>query len=150
MTVFPNLMQRHTPSRRDDLTNWIEKFFEGSGDGWLAAPARGELVPALNIAEDQKAMTVAVELPGFDEKDIHVTATKSLLTISGERKWEEERKGKEWRRVESQYGSFTRTLTLPANLKTDQIEAVFSKGILTLTLPKIEPTPSTQVKIKAQ
>lgn len=151
MTLFPSLFRRSLPAaRRDDVANWMQRFFEEPFDNWLEAGARGEFVPALNVAEDAKALTVTVELPGFDEKDIQVNASKNLLTISGERKWEQEKKGKDWRRVESQYGSFTRSVSLPENLKTDQVDAVFSKGILTLTIPKVEPTPTTQIKIKAQ
>lgn len=154
MTRLPSLWRRLSPltplmqPRRDDVAA-LQRFFDEPFEGWLETGARGDFVPALNVAEDQKAMTVTVELPGFDDKDIHVNATRNLLTITGERKWEEEKKGKEWRRVESQYGAFTRTLTLPENLKTEQIDAVFSKGLLTITIPKVEPTPTTQVKIKA-
>ena len=151
MTLFPSLFRRSLPTtRRNVIADWMQRFFEEPFDNWPEAGARGDLVPALNVAEDAKAMTVTVELPGFDEKDILVNANKNLLTISGERKWEQEKKGKDWRRVESRYGSFTRTVSLPENLKTDQVDAVFSKGILTLTIPKVEPTPTTQVKIKAQ
>jgi HSP20 family protein len=151
MTVFPTLFRARQPStRREDLDTWLERFFEQPFDNWPQAGTRGDFVPALNIAEDAKSMTVTVELPGFDEKDIQVNATRNLLTISGERKWEQEKKGKDWRRVESRYGSFTRSVALPENLKTEQVDAVFSKGILTLTIPKVEPTPTTQVKIKAQ
>lgn len=150
MTVFPSLTRRLAPAKvRDDFSTWIDKLFEEGVNGWPAA-ANGDLVPAINIAEDEKAMTVTVELPGFDEKDIQVTATRGLLTISGERKWEEEKKGKQWHRVESRYGTFSRSLALTDDLKTDQVDAVFKKGVLTLSIPKAEPTPTTKVKIKTQ
>lgn len=151
MTVFPSPIRRFVPPKaRNDFASWIDKFFEDGVVGWPAVGADGELVPAVNIAEDEKSLTVTVELPGFDEKDIQVTATKTLLTISGERKWEEEKKGKQWHRVESRFGSFSRSLSLPDNLKTDQVDAVFKKGVLTLAFPKVESTPTTKVKIKAQ
>jgi HSP20 family protein len=151
MTVFPSVSRRFPPAKvRDDFTSWIDKFFEEGAAGWPATAANGDLVPALNVAEDEKSLTVTVELPGFDEKDLQVTTTKSLLTVSGERKWEEEKKGKHWHRVESRFGSFSRSLSLPENLKTDQVDAVFEKGVLTLSFPKADPTPTTKVKIKAQ
>jgi HSP20 family protein len=150
-TLFPTLFRPFVPAtRRDDFDTWLQRFYEQPFDYWPEAGARGDFVPALNVAEDAKTMTVTVELPGFDEKDIQVNATKNLLTVSGERKWEQEKKGKDWRRVESRYGSFTRTVSLPENLATERIDAIFSKGILTLTIPKVEPTPTTQVKIKPQ
>lgn len=142
-SLFPALR------RRDALAGLIDELFapttfERDGNG------ASDFLPPLNVAEDQKSMTVTVELPGFDEKDVQVNVTGNLLTITGERKWEEAKKGKEWHRVESRYGSFTRAVTLPANLKTEQSEAVFSKGVLSVTFPKVEPTPTTKVKIKAQ
>lgn len=152
MTVFPTLWRDRSSfpaSRRGDaLAGWLDQFFAQPAERTETLPS--DFLPALNVAEDHKALTITVELPGFDEKDVQVNVTGNLLTISGERKWEEAKKGKEWHRVESRYGSFTRTLTLPQNLKNDQVEAVFSKGVLTLTLPKVEPTPTTKVKIKTQ
>ena len=152
MTVFPTLWRDRSSfpaSRRGDaLAGWLDQFFAQPAERTEVLPS--DFLPALNVAEDHKALTITVELPGFDEKDVQVNVTGNLLTISGERKWEEAKKGKEWHRVESRYGSFTRTLTLPQNLKNDQVEAVFSKGVLTLTLPKVEPTPTTKVKIKTQ
>ena len=153
MTLFPTPWRDRSPfpsSRRGDLlSNWIDQWFaqtglEPAGDGSSA------LLPPINVAEDQKAMMVTVELPGFEEKDVQVNVTGNLVTISGERKWEDAKKGKEWHRVESRYGSFTRSLTLPSNLRTDQVDAVFSKGVLSLTFQKVEPTPTTKVKIKTQ
>jgi len=70
--------------------------------------------------------------------------------ISGEKKFEQEKKEKDWHRVECQYGSFQRSITLPQNLKTESIEAVYKKGVLTLTIPKVEPTPATKVKVRAE
>src|SRR5688572_19909718 len=107
MTLFPSSWRRPfslASTRRDDLATWVQRFFEQpfTFDSWPEVEARGDYVPAVNIADDPKAMTVTVELPGFSEKDIQINATRNLLTITGERKWEEEKKGKEWRRVESQ------------------------------------------------
>jgi HSP20 family protein len=144
-TRFPLLSRRG-----DNFADWVERFFEEPIAERLPEAFRGNLFPALNVAEDNKAMTITIELPGLEEKDIQVNVTGTTLTVSGERKWEEVKKDKQWHRVESQFGSFTRTVTLPNNLKTDQIEAVYNKGLLTLTIPKVEPTPTTKVKIKAQ
>jgi len=151
MTLFPTPLRDRSlfPTRRGELlSNWIDQWFAQTG--LEQADASSDLLPPINVAEDQKAMTVTVELPGFEEKDVQVNVTGNLVTISGERKWEDAKKGKEWHRVESRYGAFTRSLTLPANLRTDQVDAVFSKGVLSLTFPKVEPTPTTKVRIKTQ
>lgn len=104
----------------------------------------------LNVSENEKAFTVALEVPGMDEKDIQVQVMGNQLVISGEKKFEQEKKEKDWHRVECQYGSFQRSITLPQNLKTESIEAVYKKGVLTLTIPKVEPTPATKVKVRAE
>jgi HSP20 family protein len=93
-----------------------------------------------------------VDLPGLEEKDIDVKLMGTQLMISAERKWEEEKKGKEFHRVESQYGSFARSLTLPENarMNRESIEATFQKGILEIKIPKVEPTPAAKIAIKAK
>lgn len=149
-----------TPWRRQEslpvqsLASWIQRFFD---DGWTDTSAvanrlpetftRGN-VPAVNVAETDKEMTVTVELPGLKEEDINVTFQGDQLAIRAERKFEEEKKDKQYHFVESQYGTFARTLTMPDGLKRDQIEARYKNGILTLTIPKVEPTPAMKVKVK--
>jgi HSP20 family protein len=149
-----------TPWRREaafptqNLTSWIQKFFDD--DGWFTAPLTSRLpetftrgnVPPVNVAETDKDMTVTVELPGLKEDDINVAFQGNLLTIRAERKFEEEKKDKQYHRVECQYGTFERSLAMPENLKRDQIDARYKNGILTLTIPKVEPTPATKVKVK--
>lgn len=154
-----------TPWRRTDvsfptfptqnLATWIQRFFDD--DGWLTSPLTSKLpetftrgnVPPVNVAETEKEMTVTVELPGLKEEDINVTFQNNQLTIRAERKFEEEKKDKQYHCMESQYGTLQRTLALPENLKHDAIDARYKNGILTLTIPKVEPTPVTKVKVKA-
>lgn len=135
--------------RGDSLVSLLDQFFSDPFGRHLPETFRRSTPPALNVAEDQKALTITVELPGMEEKDIQVNVTGNLLTISGERKWEETKQEKEWHRVESQFGAFTRSLTLPTGLRSDAIDAVYSKGVLTLTIPKAEPTPHNKIKIKS-
>jgi HSP20 family protein len=137
-----------------NLASWIQRFFD---DDWFSPPVTSRLpetftrggVPAVNVAETEKEMTVTVELPGLKEDDIHVTFQGDLLTVRAERKFEEEKKDKQYHRVESQYGTIERVLTMPRGLKQDAIEARYKNGILTLTIPKVEPTPANKVKVKA-
>jgi HSP20 family protein len=155
-------MRNLTPWRRNDvalsspaLASWIQKFFDD--DNWFnLAPLTSRLPeaftgatwPPVNVAEGEKEMTVTVELPGLEEKDINVSFQGNLLTVRAERKFEEEKKDKQFRRLESQYGTLERTLTMPDNLRHDAIEARYKNGILTLTIPKVEPTPATKIKVK--
>jgi HSP20 family protein len=79
---------------------------------------------------------VSAELPGMDDEDIEVSLSRDVLTISGEKKQEKEEKGRDYYRAERSYGSFRRSIPLPAEVNADKVDAVFSKGVLTITLPK--------------
>lgn len=94
--------------------------------------------PKINVAETDKEVAVTAELPGMDEKDVNVELNEGTLTISGEKKEEHEEKGKNWHRVERSYGSFHRVVQLPARVDEKQARAKFKKGLLTVTLPKLE------------
>lgn len=138
-----------TPVNRLDqmFGNWFENFFPSTNK--LPEVFRTVNTPPINVSETDKNFCVSVELPGLEEKDISVQMMGDQLTITGERKWEEEKKGKEFHRVESQYGTFTRVVTLPENLRTENPEAVYKRGVLTITFQKVEPTPAAKIKVKA-
>jgi HSP20 family protein len=106
----------------------------------------------MNVSESENQFTVSLELPGMEAKDVNIEVMGNQLQISGERKWEEEKKGKEFHRVESQYGSFSRSLTLPENarMERESIEATFQKGMLEIKVPKVEPTPAAKISIKTK
>jgi HSP20 family protein len=88
------------------------------------------------VKENDKNYQVTAELPGMDENDIEVTLDNNALTISGEKKQETEDKGQNYYRMERSYGSFQRSISLPPGIESDNIDANFNKGILTITLPK--------------
>jgi HSP20 family protein len=96
----------------------------------------GVFSPSVDIKESDKDIKVSAELPGMEEKDIEVSLGRDSLTIKGEKKEEKEDKGKNYYRMERSYGSFTRTIPLPAEVDMDKVKAEFKKGILTVTLPK--------------
>ena len=108
-----------------------------------------EFMPPINVAETEKAVVITLEVPGMREEDLDVEVMGSQLMISGEKKFEQEIEEKDFHRVESQFGKFSRTIKLPANVRTADIYAACAKGILTVTIPKVEPTPTTKVKIRA-
>jgi HSP20 family protein len=98
------------------------------GSTWAA-------VPAVDIAETDKAYEITAELPGMDEKNIEVKFADGVLTIRGEKKEKEEKK-KDYYLSERSYGSFQRSFQVPDGVDTDKIEATFKKGVLTVALPK--------------
>ena len=98
----------------------------------------GLLQPKVNVAETEKEVTVSAELPGMDEKDVSIEIDEQSLTLQGEKKAEQEEKGKNWHRREYSYGKFYRVIGLPAAVDTGKATARFRKGILEVTLPKRE------------
>ena len=153
MSLIPWSRKSLTPFQ-SNLDNWIEEFFGGDGPQLSRLPQalRAGFAPPVNVAETDDSLIATVELPGMDEKDIQVQVLGGQLIVSGERKWEEEKKNKEFHRVESQYGSFHRSVALPPGLVSDAeaIEATFRKGVLEVRIPKAEPKPATKVKVRAK
>jgi len=99
-------------------------------------PAKSQLSPKVDVIENGKAFEVNVSLAGFKKEDIKVELDENRLTISGDRKWEKKEDDKKYHLVETEYGSFSRTFTLPKNVKSDAIEANYKDGILQLSIPK--------------
>jgi len=103
--------------------------------------------PPVDIYEDEHTIAVKMEVPGIDEKDIDVRIENNTLTVHGERKIEKEEKEENFRRVERQYGSFTRSFTLPSSVDTGQVSAHYDKGILKISLTKKAEAKPKQIKV---
>ena len=103
-------------------------------------------------AETEEAFVVTLDCPGMKDEDFEVQAMGNQLILTGERSWEKEKKGKEFHRVESQYGRFERTVQLPENAMTEDngIDAHYAKGVLTVTVPKRAKTPTTKIPVKSK
>lgn len=151
-TLLP--WRRSEPSRRFgslDLPDLFGRLFE-NGDlepVHLPEAFRRGPVPPMNVSENEKDYTVTLDAPGLEENDFDIQLMGGRLIISGERRWREEKKEKEYVRVESQYGSFSRSIDLPdgAGTDTDQIRATYDKGVLKVVVPKAEPTPTTRIPV---
>jgi HSP20 family protein len=103
--------------------------------------------PPVDVYEDEHNVTLKIEVPGIDEKDIDVRIENNVLTVHGERKFEKEEKEENFRRVERQYGSFTRTFTLPTTVDAEKVSARYDKGILKVALPKKAEAKPKQIKV---
>jgi HSP20 family protein len=103
--------------------------------------------PPVDVYEDEHNITLKIEVPGIDEKDIDVRVENNTLTVHGERKFEKEEKEENFRRVESQYGSFTRTFTLPTTVDHENIHADYDKGVLKVKLAKKSEAKPKQIKV---
>jgi HSP20 family protein len=108
----------------------------------------GNWAPNVDIYEDQNSITLEADLPGLKPGDFNLSIENYRLTLSGERKFEEEKKGDNWRRVERGYGSFTRSFSLPSTVAVDAVNAEFKDGVLRVTLPKREEVKARQIHVK--
>lgn len=136
---------------RRDIDSVFDNFYRGFNMEPFESRF-GAFSPNVDVTENDKEIKVSAELPGMDEKDIDISLNRDTLTIRGEKKEEKEQKGKDFYRMERSYGSFSRTIPLPAEVETDKIEAQLKKGVLTVTLPKsakaVEETKKISVKVE--
>ncbi len=135
------------PQPRDPFqTLWSRLFGDALPEFY--GTAEPHAAPRTNISETDVAYELAFELPGLDEKDIHVDMQDHTLTVTAERKDQREAQGKRWHRIEHRYGSFTRTISLPHDASADGIEAVYQKGVLTVTVPKAPESRPTKIQVR--
>ena len=125
-------------SLHSDMDRLFESLWnEGFGPSMLSAGwPRTEIVPQLDVTEDDTAFSVKADLPGMDEKNVDVTLSDRVLTIRGKKEEDKETKDKDYYRRERAYGSFRRSIEIPASVDASGIDASFRKGVLTIKLPK--------------
>ena len=114
------------------------------------APEEGVLndfVPAVNTREDDNAYVIELDLPGIKKEDIEITTEDNVLTVSGERKYKEELKEEDYYKIESRYGKFSRSFTLPEKVDIEKIHAEAKDGVLEVVIPKIEEKEKKPKKI---
>jgi HSP20 family protein len=125
----------------EEMNRLHDHFFSGKG---LSKQA---LRVAVDIREEDDAFYVDAEVPGLSAEDVKVDVEKNVLTLSGERKIEKEESEGTFRRVERQYGSFTRSFSLPETVDTDSISADLKDGVLELRLPKKAAPSPKQISV---
>ncbi len=144
---------------RDEMNHLFDEFFTGFErrapslfrsyePGWLLGGRRGEMTPAVDVAEDDKAVTLTAELPGMKEEDVEVVLRDDMLTVKGEKKSEREEKKENYHLTERRYGAFERTFRLPEAADADKIKAAIDDGVLTVTIPKKAEARKAEKKIK--
>ena len=116
----------------------------------LLAPESGRAqrwTPAMDLVEGEDHYTLRADLPGMDEKNVSIEINDNVLTVSGERRDEQEESRQGWHRVERSFGRFTRSLTLPEGIDPEAVTAAFEKGVLSITVPKPEERKPRRVQI---
>jgi HSP20 family protein len=105
-------------------------------------------VPALDISERKDAYLVTVELPGVEPDDLQITLEDGLLTIQGERHFAHDSSEQQFHRVERRYGAFRRSITLPAHVMAEGIEATVEDGVLQILVPKMEEATLKRIQVR--
>lgn len=112
--------------------------------------AAWQVAPAMDLVEKEKEYEITAELPGIDEKNVEIKLSNHTLTIKGEKKEEMEEKDKDYYLSERRYGSFQRSFRVPDGVDADKIEATFTKGVLTVRLPKTAQAQKADKKIEVK
>jgi HSP20 family protein len=110
----------------------------------------GEWAPVMDVTETENGFVVKTEVPGIDPKQVDVQVTGDVVTVRGERKEEKEEKKENYLRRERVYGSFSRSVRLPAPVDPKGVEARYTAGVLTIRLPKSEESRKRKIEIKAE
>jgi len=130
---------------REEMDDLLGRFFEGGEARW---PLR-QSIPPLELSETNGELRVKMDVPGMKPSDIDIQIVGNTLTVSGERKEEKEEKGRTYHRVERRSGEFSRSITLPCEVKEDNVDARYHDGVLTIVMQKTEATRSHKVPIKS-
>ncbi len=147
------LLTRWEPFREfstmQDRMNRMNRLFRESysPEAPEEALTTASFAPRVDVYEDEHNITLKLEVPGIDEKDIDVGIEGNTLTVHGERKIEKEEKEENFRRIERQYGSFTRSFTLPSSVDTGQVSADYDKGVLKIKLAKKAEAKPKEIKV---
>ena len=149
MTLLTGWESLRELSAMQDRMNRMNRLFRESysPEGPEEALTTTALAPPVDIYEDEHNIILKIDVPGIDEKDIDVSVQNNTLTVHGERKIEKEEKEENFRRVERQYGSFTRSFTLPSSVEPGQVSARYDKGVLKINLAKKAEAKPTQIKV---
>jgi len=140
-----SLTRREFSTLQDRVNRIFRESYspEGPGDALTTA----NFAPPVDVYEDEQGVTLKIEVPGIDEKDIDVSIASNTLTVRGERTLEKEEKEENFQRVERQYGSFTRSFTLPNSVDLEQVSAHYNKGVLKIRLAKKAESKPKQIKL---
>jgi HSP20 family protein len=125
----------------------LDKWFDDIFDRDIMDLVSFDRYPKIDMKETDKEIIINAEIPGVDKKDINIDLNENILTISFERKQEKDEKDEGWRIIERSYGKFSRTITLPFIVKSNEAKATYKDGVLKIVLPKEKDSKSNKIKI---
>lgn len=154
-----NLLQSNTiMDLKKEFDKVLDNFFDSDNSIFIDAINKWQppslftediiLSPNINFSEDDNKYFIAVELPGVLEKDLEINVEKGLLSIKGKKEKKEEIKNRSYHKIESIYGTFKRSITLPSNIDENKVEAIFRNGMLEITITKSKEASAQRKKIE--
>ncbi len=127
------------------LQSEVNRLFSRASGGDVGE--RQSWTPAIDVVETEDAIVLKAELAGMDPNDINIEVQDNVLTVSGERRFEEEVKEDKFYRIERRYGSFSRSLALPPTADETKVEAKYENGLLQITVPKAEVAKPKKITV---
>ncbi len=146
MRLLPLIRKTENPI----VSQLFEDFFNDFPIAGYSAETGGKWIPAVDILEKEGNLVLRAELPGMTEKQIELKLEGDTLTLKGERKLDKEDKKNNYQRVESYYGSFTRSFRLPETVDLDKISADYKNGVLTVTIPRRPEVRPREIPVSVQ
>ena len=146
------MITRWDPFRElNSITDRMNRLFQ---DAWGNTGRTSEeglatmnFVPPVDVYEDEHNVTIKMEVPGIDQKDIDIRLENNTLVVRGERKFEQDEKEENFHRIERRYGSFYRAFTLPNTVDTENVNANYENGVLKIQLAKRAEAKPKQIKV---
>ena len=146
-----SMITRWDPFRElSQLQDRMDRLFRDNvnyGAGREESLTQSSFVPPVDVYEDEHNVTLKLEVPGIDQKDLDIRLENNTLVVRGERKFEKEEKEENFHRIERRYGSFARTFRLPNTVDAEKVDAAYDKGILKITLAKRAEAKPKQIKV---
>jgi HSP20 family protein len=141
---------RWDPAREvDTLQSEVNRIFDTFFGGRPGSGGLRRWVPAMDLTETDEHLVLRADLPGLDKDDVKIEVKDGVLTVSGERKAEQEERTDGFYRVERAFGGFSRSMSLPEHVDAEKITAEFDKGVLEVRIPKPEERQPHRIEIGA-
>lgn len=159
-TLVPRRFRRKSmadlPASFEWMDRWMDRFFNEPVASRLVGGLlsvfgeSSELMPAFDVTETGDHIIVKGDLPGIDSKNLEINLSGNILIVRGEKQEEHKEENESFHWMERQFGSFTRSFTLPADVKQDGIEATYKDGVLIISIPKAETAVQKKIEVKTQ
>jgi HSP20 family protein len=151
MNLVPFGRENGASAPRDFGFNTLQREIDRVFDSFArSVPVLGTrpAFPHMDVTETDKEIEISCELPGLEEKDVHISLADGVLTIEGEKQAEKEEKGKSYQLLERSYGAFSRSIPLPTNLEAESVRASMDKGLLKVKVAKPKSATAHHIEIR--